>query len=333
LAFLTIWPSGQSRPLVSTLNSPTGDIVANAALVPAGNNGAVSVFSTNNTDLVIDINGYFAPVTFTPPAGSPSLAFFAATPCRVADTRLGQGTSGAFGPPTMTARTTRDFPIPSSTCGIPAAAKAYSLNVTVVPSGALAFLSAWPAGTSRPVVSTLNSANGKIVANAAIIPSGTNGAISIFVTNNTDLIVDINGYFADPSYVPPTGSALLFNPITPCRVADTRAGQGTSGPFGPPSLVGGSNSRVFPVLSSACSVAAAAQAYAFNITAVPSGPLSYLTAWPAGRSQPTVSTLNSPDGSIVANAAIVPGGTAGGISLFSPESTNVVLDINGYFAP
>jgi hypothetical protein len=57
-----------------------------------------------------------------------------------------------------------------------------------------------------------------------------------------------------------------------------------------------------------------------------------LTAWPSGQAQPTVSTLNSLDGSIVANAAIVPAGTGGGINLLSPEATDVVLDINGYFA-
>jgi len=33
-----------------------------------------------------------------------------------------------------------------------------------------------------------------VVANAAIVP-GTNGSISVFVSNATDLIVDVNGYF------------------------------------------------------------------------------------------------------------------------------------------
>jgi hypothetical protein len=47
--------------LVSTLNSFAGKIVANAALVPAGVNGAISVSPSNPTDLIIDINGYFAP--------------------------------------------------------------------------------------------------------------------------------------------------------------------------------------------------------------------------------------------------------------------------------
>jgi M6 family metalloprotease-like protein len=333
LGFLTVWPSGQTRPLVSTLNALGGDIVANAAIVPAGINGAVSVFATNNTDVIVDINGYFAPASYTPPAGSSSLAFFTAVPCRVVDTRPGAGTSGAFGPPTMTGGSIRDFPISSSACGIPAAAKAYSVNITVVPSGGLAFLSAWPTGLARPVVSTLNSLQGKIVANAAIIPDGTNGAISIYVSNATDVIIDVNGYFADPGFVPLGGNpALVFYPLTPCRAVDTRPGQGTSGAFGPPNLTGGPGFRTFPIPSSACSVPSTAHAFAFNITVVPPGPLSYLTAWPSGQAQPTVSTLNSLDGSIVANAAIVPAGTGGGINLLSPEATDVVLDINGYFA-
>jgi hypothetical protein len=48
--------------LVSTLNDLFSQILANAAIVPAGSpNGGVSVFVSNATDLVIDINGYYAP--------------------------------------------------------------------------------------------------------------------------------------------------------------------------------------------------------------------------------------------------------------------------------
>lgn len=40
---------------------------------------------------------------------------------------------------------------------------------------------------------------GQIVANAAIVPAGTQGAIHVFVAGVTELIVDINGYFVrDP---------------------------------------------------------------------------------------------------------------------------------------
>jgi hypothetical protein len=96
----------------------------------------------------------------------------------------------------MTAGQQRSFPIPSSTCGIPPNSAAYSLNITVIPQGYLGFLTTWPTGQSEPVVSTLNSYNGQVVANAAIVPAGTNGEISIHVTDATDVLFDINGYFA-----------------------------------------------------------------------------------------------------------------------------------------
>jgi hypothetical protein len=35
--------------------------VANAAIVPAGTGGAINAFASNATQLILDINGYFAP--------------------------------------------------------------------------------------------------------------------------------------------------------------------------------------------------------------------------------------------------------------------------------
>jgi hypothetical protein len=48
------------------------------------------------------------------------------------------------------------------------------------------------------------------------------------------------------------------------------------------------------------------QAYVLNATVVPPGALGYLTLWPEGSAQPMVSTLNTLDGSITSNMAIVP---------------------------
>ena len=48
-------------------------MLANAAIVPAGTNGAVSFFAANPTDLIVDINGYFAP------PGTGGLNFYTAT--------------------------------------------------------------------------------------------------------------------------------------------------------------------------------------------------------------------------------------------------------------
>jgi len=255
------------------------------------------------------------------------LGFYPVTPCRVMDTRTGQGKTGAYGPPSLTARSSRNIAIPGSGCNIPATAQAYSLNVTVAPPAALNYLTIWPTGQTQPVVSTLNSLSGAIVANAAIVPAGTNQSVSVYVSDATDAIIDINGYFA-----PPSGAALAFYPATPCRVADTRAGQGFTGQFGPPSMTAG-QTRNFAIPASACNIPATAQAYSLNMTVAPPGPLTYLSAWPTGQTQPVVSTLNSLDGRVAANAAIVPAGTNGAVSLYTSNASDVIVDINGYFAP
>jgi hypothetical protein len=148
-------------------------------------NGAISVYATDTTDLIIDINGYFAP----PAIGS--LDFYTATPCRVLDTR---NAVGPLGGPIMGAVQSRSFNVPSSTCGIPANARAYSLNATVLPSASLQYLTLWGSG-SIPIVSTLNAYDGTVVSNAALVPAGASGEVSAFTTNLTHLLLDINGYF------------------------------------------------------------------------------------------------------------------------------------------
>ncbi len=259
--------------------------------------------------------------TVTQVGATAGMGFFPVTPCRVADTRNG---TGPFGAPSMAARDTRSFPIPQSACGIPANAQAYSLNVTVVPRGRLSYLTLWPTDQPRPLVSTLNSFEGTIVANAALVPAGTAGAVSVYVTDATDVILDINGYFAGADV-----DSYAFYPVSPCRVADTR---GSAGPFGAPSIAA-DGSRDFAVPSAGCGIPATAHAYSLNATVVPQGPLSYLTMWPTGGPQPLVSTLNSFEGAIVANAAIVPAGSSGAISAFATNRTDLIIDANGYFAP
>ena len=320
LSFLSAWPTGQSYPGVSVLNSTDGSVIANAAIVPAGTGGSITVVTGNPSDLIIDINGYFAA------PGASGLDFFPVTPCRIADTRTSEPFTGAFGPPSLRASATRDFPIGASPC-LPSPAQAYSLNFTVVPPGPESFLTAWPTGLGYPGVSTLNAPDGTVLANAAFVPAGTNGDINVVAGNPTDLIIDVNGTFAAPA-----SGGLHFYAITPCRITDTRASQSFAGDFGPPGLTG-YVSRDFPVLSSSCGVPASAQAYALNITAVPQGPLSFLSIWPTGQTYPGVSTLNSTNGAIIANAAVVPAGTNGAVTVISGNPTDLILDIVGYFAP
>jgi hypothetical protein len=60
LGYLTLWPNGQTQPLVSTLNALDGMVTSNLAIVPTAN-GSINAFSTDATQLVLDVNGYVAP--------------------------------------------------------------------------------------------------------------------------------------------------------------------------------------------------------------------------------------------------------------------------------
>jgi hypothetical protein len=164
----------------------------------------------------------------------------------------------------------------------------------------------------------LNSSTGTVTANAAIVPAGASGSISVFVSDNADLTIDANGYFAPPG----TGGLSLYS-LTPCRVRDTRLPAGSQ-PF----------SGVLPVsvAGTACGVPKTAQAFVLNATVVPPAPLQYLTLWADSQPQPYVSTLNSFDGAITSNMAIVP--TANGsIDAFASNASHLILDISSYFAP
>jgi hypothetical protein len=145
-------------------------------------------------------------------------------------------------------------------------------------------------------------------------------------------------------------NALTFIAITPCRLIDTRGelgGFNGDSPFSGPSIPA-LGTVTFPVQLASeamdnttpapCGVIPSiAQAYSLNLTVVPvaGGSVSYVSLWPSGSPQPFVATLNDPQGALAANAAIVPAGTpSGGISVYNhgPAATDVVIDMNGFFA-
>lgn len=153
-----------------------------------GAGGQVNFISAGKTHLVVDINGYFAP------PGADGLNFYTVPPCRVADTR---NAVGPLGGPIMGGGTTRSFAPPSSSCLLPSTAAAYSLNITAVPAPLtpLSFLTVWPAGVAQPLASTLNDPKGLPLANAALVRSGTAGAMNGFVTDTSHVVIDTSGYF------------------------------------------------------------------------------------------------------------------------------------------
>ncbi|MGB7758417.1 MAG: hypothetical protein WBL61_01230, partial [Bryobacteraceae bacterium] len=195
----------------------------------------------------------------TPIAPPVPLRFVPVTPCRVVDTR---NAAGPFGGPSITGGGSRSFAIPNGACGIPSTAQAYSLNAAMVPTGH-GWITLWPTGQPEPLAASVNSPDGRVKSDGAIVPAGTGGAISVYASVTTQVVLDINGYFV-PAAGNPT--ALAFYPVTPCRVADTR---NAAGSLGGPYMSGGST-RTFPILAaSACGIPSSAQAFSLNLAVVP----------------------------------------------------------------
>ena len=141
----------------------------------------MAVYPSDDTDLLIDTNGYFA----APASGG--LSLYTVTPCRALDTR-GVGSGQPFqGELTVN--------VIDGACAPPSAAQAFVFNATVVPPGALGYLTLWPDGQDQPVVSTMNAIDGAITSNMAIVPN-VNGSIDAYASALTQLILDISGYFA-----------------------------------------------------------------------------------------------------------------------------------------
>jgi hypothetical protein len=243
--------------------------------------------------------------------------------CRIADTRTAPGT---FGGPSIAAGTQRDFPISQGRCGIPVAARAYSLNLTVAPHAALSYLTVWPAGQPRPAVSTLNSLDGRVKANAAVVAAGPVGSgISAYATGVTDLIIDVNGYFITAaSSAGDAGLAYYANPQLSTPLAATLT----------PLLIRAGSSRSLGSLVADDKVGMDVRAAALLIHATPAGAsLGYLAVWPTGQPRPAVSTLNSPTGAAVTNLAIVSLGANSSADIYATHDVYVSIEVLGYFAP
>jgi hypothetical protein len=81
--FVTVWPCSAARPNASNLNFVAGQVVPNNVVAPIGDQGSVCFYSSQSTDIIVDVSGYFT--------GSAGNQFVGATPKRFVDTRSSLG--------------------------------------------------------------------------------------------------------------------------------------------------------------------------------------------------------------------------------------------------
>jgi len=184
--YATVYPNQTAggvavvRPTVSNLNFSANQTIANLVIVPVGADGKVDFYNgAGATHLIADVAGYFS-------AGAAGAKYHALGPDRIVDTRIALGA-----PSTAPVPAAGVFGLP-----IPSTATAILANLTVASTAAGGYLTAYPLGTTRPVVSNLNFSAGQAVPNLAIVPS-KNGVDFYNGSGGTlRLIVDLGGYFS-----------------------------------------------------------------------------------------------------------------------------------------
>ena len=183
-SYLTVFPTGDPRPLASSVNMVRGQTVPNMVIARVGTDGRVSVYNnTGDAHVVIDVVGAFA----TDAPGR----LVAVQPARVLDTREGIGAPAAkVGQDPLVLRLSGQAGIPGS--GV----SAVLLNVTAVQPDRDTFVTVFPAGGDRPLASNLNAVAGQVIPNMVLARLGTNGSVALY--NNAgavDLVADVMGYF------------------------------------------------------------------------------------------------------------------------------------------
>jgi len=274
-----VWPTGETRPETSVVNYRAGQTVANSQLVQLGDDGAVSVYSLAETNLIVDISGYFEATGGAVTAGR----FVPVPAARVIDTRDG-GRPAPGG-------TVRVDP------SVPDDAIAVAVNITTDRSSGPGFFSVYPAGGDIPIASALNTDRAGQSRAASVIVQVNAAGFDVFSSAGDHVIVAVTGYFTGASA--PASTAGLFVAASPSRLVDTRLAVGAAG--GPRLWDGGG--RQFAVTSLTGGPVAA---LAVNLTMTDTEDIGYVVAGPAGVAVGTTSNVNvSAAQATVANSAIV----------------------------
>jgi hypothetical protein len=171
------WPTG-----LLTLTSPQGfnRVVVHYDGAPAACGEWAPIFMADNMT-----------VTPLPIAG---MALYTLAPCRLLDTRKTSGPDAAY--PALAAKAERQFAL-QGRCGIPATAKALSVNMTAVAAAVAGNLVVYPADEPAPQASLLNFKALAARGNNAVVKVAPDGAIKVLNRANgtVEFVLDVNGYF------------------------------------------------------------------------------------------------------------------------------------------
>lgn len=182
--FLTVFPCLEKMPTASNLNFRAGENTANLAVVAPGAAARVCIYSSSDTDLVVDLAGALGPA-FVPQV----------PPSRLVDTRSARPIGSGE---------VLEVPL-GDAIGV-------VVNVAAVRPTSDGFVTVFPCGEERPMASNLNYRAAVNTANLVFTRPGVGGRVCVTTSTATHLVVDLAGAFGG-DFVAETA---------PVRLADTR---------------------------------------------------------------------------------------------------------------
>jgi hypothetical protein len=305
--YLTVYPSGTTRSLASSINFAPGQTISNAVVAKVGADGSIDVYNAaGTTHVVVDIEGWFSDAT-----GPPGRRYQPVVPTRVSDTRyttpLGPGETRAVSV--------------AGLGGLPAVGRlAVVLDVAVTEPTAGGYLTLFRPGTSQPYASSINFAAGQTIANKVVVELGDLGTLDVYnATGDTHVVIDVEGWFGWDGDAP----GAPYHPLTPLRIADTRF----TAPVGP----GGTLSLTVLGVGG---VPEGATAVVLNLAVTQPSTDGYLTVYPSGAKRPYASSINFAPNQTVSNLVVATVGAGGVVNVYNATgSTHVVADVEGWFGP
>ena len=302
--YLTASNCAEINPTFSTLNFEADDGVPNQAIIPLSS-GDLCLFSSEATDIVIDINGYVSPTA--------SQVFIPVAPKRLSDSR-------PSAQPLRPGQVLR-IAVEGGASPAPADAVAVAVNLTGVMPDESGWIRAFPCDAPEPASSSLNPRIGRARANSAIVPTAADGTICLTSNVTSHIIVDITGWFG-------SRDGQQFVPISPLRLTDTRQSHPSlNGGAGPVMLVPGRELRV--QVAGTRGIGADVRAATLNLAAVGATAPGFIVAVPCGQTSDVSNVNFAGDSGAVANGANVQLDATGSICVTASAPTHVLIDITG----
>ena len=306
--YVTVYPAGTSLPLASTLNITAGRSAANLAVVGVGGGGQVSVYvNFGAADMVLDVVGWYASADASVSAGQGS-RLIPVTPQRILDTREGTGAPAAPVGQTGIIDVQVSGRFTDRNGATVNDLSAVVLNLTGTEPSFETFVTAYPAGLSRPEASSLNLLKGETRPNLVMVKMGAGGKVSLYNhLGRTHLVADVVGYYragADPA----TYAGRVLPLSAPFRAFDTRD---DGRRIGTNQVDTWDFSDFVGSLTRNGTSVGKVGGLVMNITATDVTAGSYLTAYPSDAARPLASNLNMEAGQVIPNLAVVPLSTNG----------------------